>query len=187
MYIHASHVFNRHKNGKPDAIATKHLLLMYKIQQLFSFPLWFFKIFFLQCFNVPCGIFRSTYLGKSQQLQTIAISVCSISVSKQWYGSVSETCNKCINVDVCDWTWGCTDTVRVCTVSCLWERSSLPHQGPEPASELNLAFQWDAPLTELSLPRAFLVLLLLTESCFLVSKLWFAVGWFQVSELVCSV
>ena len=39
MNIHALHVFNRHKNGKTDAIATKHLLLMYKIHQLFSFPL----------------------------------------------------------------------------------------------------------------------------------------------------
>ena len=34
----------------------------------------------------------------------------------------------------CDCTRGCTDIVRVCTKSGLWEKSHLPHRGIEPAS-----------------------------------------------------
>ena len=47
---------------------------------------------------------------------------------------------------------GCTDTVRVCTESRLWEKKFLPRQGLEPASVLRLAFQSDAVSTELSPP-----------------------------------
>ena len=44
---------------------------------------------------------------------------------------------------------GCTDTVRVCTGSRLWQKNPLPHQGLEPASVLRLAFQSDTLPTEL--------------------------------------
>ena len=36
--------------------------------------------------------------------------------------------NLCTNVDACDCTRGCTDTVRECTESCLWEKISC-HTG----------------------------------------------------------
>ena len=44
---------------------------------------------------------------------------------------------------------GCTDTVRVCTESWLWEKNPLSHRGLEPESVLRLTFQSHTLPTEL--------------------------------------
>ena len=47
---------------------------------------------------------------------------------------------------------GCTDTLRDCTESRLWEKTPLPHWALKLASVLHLAFQSDTLPTEPSLP-----------------------------------
>ena len=62
--------------------------------------------------------------------------------------------NVCTAVDACDCTRGLYgQRKRVCTESWLWKQNPLPHRGLEPASVLRLAFQSDAPPTDLSRPR----------------------------------
>ena len=42
--------------------------------------------------------------------------------------------NMCTDVNACNCTWGCVDTIRVCTESWLWEKNPLLHQGTKPVS-----------------------------------------------------
>ena len=105
-------------------------------------------------FIVPCGKFRSPYLGKAQQLQKSSAShscqcVQCFPVSKQWYGC------QCWGFLTCKWF----KTVAVHTflresaleVDCAGKKNPLPYRGLEPASVLCLAVQSNALPTELPL------------------------------------
>ena len=109
-------------------------------------------------FTVPCGMYRSPYVGKAQQPQEQRypfLSVCAVfsCVQRLVWLPVFGIFNMHTDVDACDCTRGLYGhRKRVCTESWLWEKSPLPHQGIEPGSVLHLDFQLDALPTELFHP-----------------------------------
>ena len=96
-----------------------------------------------------CGI-RVAFPGENQLRQSRASQptvhaecfIVSIIHRTLTWTTGSLTCD----VNACDRTQGCTDTVRECTEGWPWEKNPLPHRGIEPASA---ACRSDAVSTEL--------------------------------------
>ena len=111
-------------------------------------------------FFVPCGKFRSPYLGKAQQPQEqrhpfLPVCVVFSYVQTMTWLPVFGIFNVRTAVDACDCTRGpYGHRQRVCTGNRLWEKNSLPHRVLEPASVLRLACQSDALPTDLFPPLA---------------------------------
>ena len=104
----------------------------------------------------PCGKFRSSFLGKAQQLQEQRypfLSVCAVSscVQTMVWLPVFGSFDLYTDEDACHCTWGLhrhskRDSRRKKTLPCI---------GFKPASVLRLAFQSDTLPTELSCPISF--------------------------------